>query len=676
MDLDKELKSIFFEEGREHIASLEEDLIQLETDSGDGAELDHDLVNRIFRSAHTIKGGAGSVGFTDLAGFTHTVENVLDRVRENQLAVSRELISVLLSSVDCMARQLDAAMGEGDPPGEGELSTLVDELNSYLGDTVAMATQVADEAVRRSARQRSTNDGRERTWAISLKFSPEVMETGTDPAMLLTELSDHGTVRLKAAHLDDCPPLEALDPYKLYLSWDIELTGRATEADLDGVFIFIADDNPIQYRDVTPEPAPEAPGKAPAAAPKAKAAKPTPRSISETNTDKRKGMTSVRVDTDRLDRLVNLVGELVIGQARVSQVTRTADATPETAAAVEALERITRDLQDEAMGMRMLPIGPTFVQFQRVVRDLAMNQGKEVSLQISGQETELDKSIIEKIGDPLKHMVRNAVDHGLETPSERQAVGKPFTGTVNLRAFHAEGNIVIEIEDDGKGLDAAAIAAKAIKEGLIPADHQMTDTEIYQLVFHPGLSTAKKVTDVSGRGVGMDVVKRNIEELRGRVQIDSRKGEGTIFRITLPLTLAIIEGMGLSVGDEVFLIPLLSIVESIRPNEGAVQTVAERGEVVSVRGDVLPVLRLHEELNVFSEYKMPHEALLIVVEVAGKRFCLLVDDIIGQQQVVIKSVEQNYRKVEGVSGATILGDGRVAMILDVPALVRRAFKDV
>ncbi|MDH4228297.1 MAG: chemotaxis protein CheA [Nitrospirota bacterium] len=658
MDLDAELKSIFFEEGREHIASLEEDLIQLENESGTGQAVNHELVNRIFRSAHTIKGGAGSVGFGELSGFTHTVENVLDRVRENQISITQELVSVLLNAVDCMSRLLDAAMGEGTPPDSTELAALVAQLNSHLGDAVSAASALADQATEKVRRQKTDRD---HTFAIDLKLHPQVMQNGTDPLMLLTELKDHGQVTLKAVHTENCPPLEQMDPYALYLSWDVEVTGRLTGADLDNVFIFVSDESPLRYRDITPE------------APVVKKA--VPRSASEVAPGRdRSKLNSVRVDTDRLDRLVNLVGELVIGQARVTQTTQSTGAAPEVTAAVEALERITRDLQDEAMGMRMLPIGPTFVQFQRVVRDLAMSQGKEVSLQISGQETELDKSIIEKISDPLKHMVRNAVDHGLETPEERRQAGKSETGELVLSAFHSEGNIVIEISDDGKGLDAAAIAAKAVKEGLIPPDHTLSETEIHQLIFHPGLSTAKQVTDVSGRGVGMDVVKRNIEELRGRVQIQSTRGAGSTFRITLPLTLAIIDGMAMSVGGEVFLVPLLSIVESIRPQARDVQTVAERGEMVQVRGDVLPVIRLHEELNVFSEYRRPEEALLIVVEVAGRRYCLLVDDILGQQQVVIKSIEQNYAKVVGVSGATILGDGRVAMIIDVPALVRKVFE--
>lgn len=679
MGIEEDLKSIFFEEAREHVASLEGDLIQLEYAADSGDKVDADLVNRIFRSAHTIKGGAGSVGFTDLSGFTHTLENVLDRVREQSLGVTNDLISVLLQSVDCIARLLDAAMDAGDPPSEQELANIIEHLNGYLGGAVDAAAAAAEAAARAAANQLDRDTIR--SYHIDFKFSRAFFESGTDPLMLLSELSELGYLAKNTANTDDLPALDEMDPHQLYLSWQLELTGNITPADLDGVFIFVVEDNPITYREIVEgDPMPQAAPQSPRDTGRNADSAPTSASAMEAdeetkdNASTKARMSSVRVDTDRLDRLVNLVGELVIGQARVAQEVLATNPDTDVVTAVELLDRITRDLQDEAMGMRMLPIGPTFVQFQRVVRDLALSQGKEVALEISGQETELDKSIIEKIGDPLKHMVRNAVDHGLESPAERQQAGKPKKGKLRLAAYHAEGNIVIEITDDGKGLNADAISAKAIREGLIPPDHSLTKDQIHYLIFHPGLSTAAKVTDVSGRGVGMDVVKRNIEDLRGRIDIQTKMGKGSTFKITLPLTLAIIEGMALAVGEEVFLIPLLSIVESIRPKKHEVETVAGKGEMVVVRGEALPLVRLHEELGVFLERKCPSEALVIIVESGGKRYCLLVDDILGQQQVVIKTMEQNYKKVEGVAGASILADGKVAMILDITALLHKAYE--
>ncbi|MFQ5509390.1 MAG: chemotaxis protein CheA [Leptospirillia bacterium] len=654
MGIEEDLKAIFFEEGQEHLQSLEEDLIQLESDSGAGTDIDDEVINRIFRSAHTIKGGAGSVGFADLAGFTHTVENVLDQMREHTLGVSRELISVLLNCADCMARLLDAAMDQGDAPGESEVAALVEQLNGYLGNTVDAATAAADAASTAIETQDAPAGTGERTFSINFRFKPDLLESGTDPSMLLSELEELGELTIRSVDSDRVPTLENLNPYELHLGWELELKGSVTKEDLDGVFIFVTDDHPVTFSEVVDK-VEAAPTDAASEQPKKKA---------------KSAVSSVRVDTERLDRLINLVGELVIGQARVAQVTLENNAPPETESAVEGLQRVVRELQEEAMGMRMLPVGPTFVQFQRVVRDLAISQGKEVNLEIQGQEVELDKSIIEKIGDPLKHMVRNSVDHGLETSEERVAAGKPPVGTVKLAAYHAEGNIVIEITDDGRGLDAEAIAAKAIREGVIPEDHSLTLDQIHMLVFHAGLSTAKEITDVSGRGVGMDVVRRNIEQLRGTISIDTELGKGSTFKICLPLTLAIIDGMALAVGDETFLIPLLSIVESIRPERQAVESVGGREELVMVRGEALPLIRLQEQLGVPGESRHPSEALVIIVESGGKRYCLQVDDILGQQQVVIKTMEQNYKKVDGVAGATILPDGKVAMILDIGALVR------
>ncbi len=380
---------------------------------------------------------------------------------------------------------------------------------------------------------------------------------------------------------------------------------------------------------------------------------------------------TIRVETEKLDKLMNLVGELVIGVARVSQLARGGD--EEMAGAVEALEHISRDLQEQVMRVRMIPVEGTFKRFQRVVRDLAAELGKKIRLEMSGTETELDKNVIEQIVDPLKHLIRNSADHGIEPPEERVRLGKPEEGTIWLRAYQREGKIVIEVADDGRGIDVNKVYAKAVERGLVQPGVQLSDAEIFSFMFLPGFSTAERVTEVSGRGVGLDVVKQNIESLRGSVEVESELGRGTVFRIKLPLTLAIIDGMAVRLGEEILTVPLLSIVETIRPRREDVKTVEGRGELIQVREEFIPLVRLHEVLELPAEKDDPAQALVVIIESVGRRFGVLVDDILGEQQAVIKSLEQNYKKVDGIAGATILGDGRVSLILDIHGLETLAF---
>lgn len=381
---------------------------------------------------------------------------------------------------------------------------------------------------------------------------------------------------------------------------------------------------------------------------------------------------TIRVDTDKLDKLVNLVGELVIGVARVKQISAETF-SEELNGAVEGLDHISRDLQEQVMKVRMIPVEGTFSRFQRVVRDLAAELGKDIRLVMSGTETELDKNVIEQIADPLKHLVRNSADHGLERPQARAAAGKPTTGTIWLRAYQQEGQIIIEVADDGAGIDRDRVLKKALERGLAAPGTAYGDHEVFGFMFQPGFSTAEKVTEVSGRGVGLDVVRQNIEALRGTVEVESAPGSGTTFRIKLPLTLAIIDGMTVSVGREIVTIPLLSIVESLRPKPADLTTVEGRGELVSVRGEYLPLVRLHQVFDLPTERMDPTQALVVIIESVSRRFGVLVDDILGEQQAVIKSLEQNWHKVEGVAGATILGDGRVSLILDIHGLTKLAF---
>lgn len=383
---------------------------------------------------------------------------------------------------------------------------------------------------------------------------------------------------------------------------------------------------------------------------------------------------TIRVSTDKVDKLINLVGELVITQSIINQTV--AAFGPGRAALLEGavgqMDRNLRELQERVMAVRMLPVGTVFRRFSRVVRDLAKECGKTITLQIKGEETELDKTVIERISDPMTHLIRNAVDHGIEPPDRRLAQGKPAEGRIRLDAYHQGGSIFIEVADDGRGLDRSKILGKAVEQGLISENESLSDDQVYRLIFRPGFSTAEQVTDVSGRGVGMDVVVRNIEGLGGSIAIATEAGRGTRFTIKLPLTLAIMDGLSIQLGDEVYIIPLVSITESIRPKPADLSSVVGRGEVVSVRGQALPIIRLYEQFDVIPNVTDPTQGLLVIVEREGRRVALLVDELLGQQQVVIKSLETNYRKVPGVSGATIMGDGRVAMILDIPGLIRLA----
>ena len=387
---------------------------------------------------------------------------------------------------------------------------------------------------------------------------------------------------------------------------------------------------------------------------------------------------SIRVDTDKIDKLINLVGELVITQSMLSDLGARFEITqmPLLLERMAQLENNTREIQERVMGIRMLPIGTAFSRFPRLVRDLSAKAGKKIQLVLSGEETELDKTVIESIGDPLTHLVRNSADHGLEMPEERLDNNKPELGTIRLNAFHSGGSICVTVEDDGRGLNRDKILAKAIKQGLIAEHEKLSDDQIWPLIFKPGFSTAEKVTDVSGRGVGMDVVKRNIEGLGGAVSIKTALGKGTIFTLKLPLTLAIIEGMTVRVGKETYIVPLLSILESIRPKTGAIKTVVGKGELLDVRNTYLPMMRLYDVFSLQPEYIDPTKAILLILETEGEQVAVMVDEILGQQQVVIKSMEQNFRKIDGIAGATILGDGTVGFILDVRGLIEMSRRGV
>ena len=605
MDEDLDLIQAFTDEAAELVEGFEQGLLDLEQSPDDS-----EVLNRIFRAAHTIKGNSGMLGFTDVAQFTHTLEDVLDRMRKGRLKATKEGMTLLLRSLDMLKlklKHLTAAPGETP-----DASRLIDELHAFADS------------------------------------GKETGATGPGAAALTLSVVEPETKSAAAVNAEDTPPKLGEILVSQQVVTPEQLDAALKKQKRVGEIL-------VEEKVVTPEQVARALETQATAGPRGDAA-------------------SIRVQTQKVDKLVNLVGEMVITQSMLAQLVSkfTPDQLTQLTEAVAAMERHTRDLQERVMAVRMQPIKTVFSRFHRLVRDLAGNLGKQITLEVSGEETELDKTVIDRIGDPLTHLVRNSVDHGIELPDARQAAGKSTQGVVRLHAFHQGGSIFIEVEDDGRGLDKVRIQRKAVENCLLREGEPLTDEQVYALIFRPGFSTAERVTDVSGRGVGMDVVQRNILALGGQVAITSVQGAGTKFTIKLPLTLAILDGLSVQVGEETYIIPLVNITESIRPKASQVQTIVGGGEVVNVRGRVLPIVRLHAVLGVTPRVTDPTESLLVIVENGREQVALLVDELVGQHQVVIKSLEANYRRVDGVSGATIMGDGHVALILDVPGLVRMA----
>lgn len=689
-----ELTQVFLEESEEEIRELETGLIRLEEEGEDD-----DTINRVFRAAHTIKGSAGLVGFEPVSNFTHTIENILDRIRNHELKITKKLISHLLESVDVLKRMI-AASAEGE-----ELDpALVEEVTNRL-KRFSRPEATAGEG---PAKEKPTRE--ERIFSIFMGLKADIFHTGQDPLMLIRELADIGEIVEVLPYTSSIPDFYNLIPTTCYTSWEIRLKTRQPASEIQNIFIFVVDENEIRIADITDqykggvdlslaekpigeilverghvkaedinETLREHKTTGEALVEKGKVPKAVVEKVAKEQTESRKAVkaSTIRVDTDKLDKLVNLVGEMVISVARLSQLAsevRDDKVSRTLLNANAALERISRDLQEQVMRVRMVPVEGTFNRFRRVVRDLAFEQGKKIDLKMSGTETELDKNVIEQIGDPLKHMIRNSIDHGIEAPQDRRAAGKPESGTIWLKAFQREGYIFIEISDDGRGINKDKLLAKAREKGLANPDKTYTDDEIYQFMFAPGLSTADKVSELSGRGVGMDVVKKNIEVLRGTVDVRSDIGQGSTFTIRLPLTLAIIDGMMVKVGHEVLTVPLSVIDKSVRPKATEIKTVEGKGELVDIRGDYLPLVRLYQLFDIPTDKTDPTQALVIIVQSTKSRYGILVDDVMGQTQAVIKSLDKNFRKIDGTSGATILGDGRVSLILDIHGIERMAFE--
>ncbi|WP_109123958.1 chemotaxis protein CheA [Dyella sp. C11] len=648
-----QFQQVFIEESLEGLDTMESSLLALD-DGGDA-----ELVHTIFRAAHSIKGGAATFGFPEMSSFTHEAESLLDEVRSGKRPIDASIIELMLRTVDCL-RGMFARAQAGEPLNDAVAEGLRNELAAAMGRGTPVAT-----TARRNVDQADA-------WTIRFRPHAGMLAGGNEPLRLIRELADLGELAV-APSLDALPAFAALEPTECHIGWTIELKGPVKRADIAGVFDWVEGecDLEIEAKHVVADIAPAAaPVAAPAAAPAPNVADAgTARAQREANAES----SSVRVSIDKIDGLINLVGELVITQSMLDTF-REGELDASRIAVLEQglaqLARHTRELQESVMGIRLLPIASVFNRFPRMVRDISQKLGKQVKLELIGEQTELDKTVLEKIGDPMVHLVRNAIDHGLETPDKRRAAGKGDTGTLTLHASHRGGNVVVEVSDDGAGLNRDAIVAKAIQRGIITSAEGMSDDAVAELIFQPGFSTAAVTTDLSGRGVGMDVVRRNVSDLGGTVTIRSTQGKGSVFTITLPLTLAIIDGLTAAVGEERYIVPLVSIVESVQLKADAVRSVAGGGELFRFRGEYLPVIRLHDAFGCDGAIHAIDDGLMVVVEGDGARVGLFVDGLIGQQQAVVKSLEANYRRVQGVSGATILADGSVALIVDIAGLVR------
>ncbi|HZW14426.1 MAG TPA: chemotaxis protein CheA [Noviherbaspirillum sp.] len=697
MQLDQALPT-FIAESRELLEDMENALLVAEQ-----AEDKTEIVNAVFRAAHTIKGSAGLFGLDDIVAFTHVAESVLDRVRGGQLIIAGELVSLLLSCCDhinALINGVEAGQLEMDEGLRPQGAQLAEALSVYL----AAPVEEPDEEPARAQDNSGASASDAGMWHLSLRFDREVLRNGMDPLSFIRYLGTLGEIVGILSLHDALPPEAEMDPECNYLGYEIAFRSSADQASIEGVFDFVtdycqlrilppqspprvyrdmmqrlpahadrlrhmlvgcgtigagdlsfADERPATSTDVGVAAASKCPAQPETADPSALRQRPGKEHVQESR--------SIRVDADKLDQLINLVGELIIAGASASLVARRARAS-DLQEAMSKVSSLVEDVRDSALQLRMVKIGATFNRFQRIVHDVSRDLGKEIALVIDGEDTELDKTVIEKIGDPLTHLVRNAMDHGIEPAEVRLASGKPARGTVSLNAYHDSGSIVIAVSDDGGGLKRDRILAKAIERGLVEPSQHLEDDEIYKLIFEPDFSTADQVSNLSGRGVGMDVVKRNITALRGTVGVQTTEGTGTTITVRLPLTLAIIDGFLVEVGKSVFAIPLDMIEECVAYS-------AEPGhDYTNLRGQVLPFVRLRELFN--AEGEPPRRENIVVLKHAGKKAGLVVDRLLGEFQTVIKPLGKMFSGVRCISGSTILGSGEVALILDVPALVQQA----
>ncbi len=717
----EEIQAIFFAECEESLAAAEQGLAACK----EGTQ-DSDTVNAVFRGVHSIKGGAGAFGYSALQAFTHTFETLLSDVRDGTVAITEPLIDLMLIALDTLSDHVTAARDSTEPPEDAALQAeLTAAMAANAGAAPApVAAPVAIQEpmpVSMEAKTIEPSDddfdldfdldallddisgeigdaqpaGVMPRWEVRVRAHSAAMRNGSEPLLMLREMAELGGI------CTDCdtsaiPPLDSFDPGTGYFGWVFSFPVEVSEAAVRDIFDFVGDDCTLVFGENAQMPpirfpapvAPVAQVAPPVAAPAATAPlaaatdlpNATPVAPAEDAQTSRSQQAppappapgqSIRIELFKLDKLIDAVGELVIAQAMMAQ--RLASDGLSASDEMTLIEGLTRDIQESAMAIRAQPIGSVFSRVPRILRELASSTGKHVRLEVSGESTELDKTVIERLGEPLTHLIRNAVDHGIEPADERIAAGKPAEGTLTLSAEHRSGRILIRIGDDGKGIDRDRVFAKAVEKGLITPDTVMTKEEIDLLIFAPGFSTAAQITNVSGRGVGMDVVRQNVKDLGGRITIESEPGSGTTFTLTLPLTLAISDGMVVNVGDQTLVVPLANVVESLRPEPHEVQGLGANRCMINVRGRFIPVIPLSASVGAIGAATQPQDGVLIVVETeSAGRAALLVDAICDQRQVVIKSLDTHYRSVEGVAGATILGDGRVALIVDVDSLVSRS----
>ena len=652
----------FFDEADELLADMEQHLLDLVPEAPDSEQL-----NAIFRAAHSIKGGAGTFGFTILQETTHLMENLLDEARRGEMQLNTDIINLFLETKDIMQEQLDAYKSSQEPDAAS-----FEYICNALRQLALEAKGEAPAAAAGGAKLTVVDN----VQAVA-NAAPVAAPAAANDGKLRIVLSrlKEGEVNLLEDELKNLATLS--DVVKGADSLCATLEGGVSEDDLVAVLCFVIEPDQISFADApAPAAASEAAPAAPApvaqpvaAAPVAPREQPAARQERAEKPARASESTSIRVAVEKVDQLINLVGELVITQSMLAQRSNELDPVNhgDLITSMGQLQRNARDLQESVMSIRMMPMEYVFSRFPRLVRDLASKLNKQIELTLLGSSTELDKSLIERIIDPLTHLVRNSLDHGIELPDTRVAAGKSPVGNLTLSAEHQGGNICIEVIDDGAGLNRERILAKAVSQGMA-VNENMTDEEVGMLIFAPGFSTAEQVTDVSGRGVGMDVVKRNIQEMGGHVEIQSKQGAGTTIRILLPLTLAILDGMSVKVADEVFILPLNAVMESLQPREEDLHPLAGGERVLEVRGEYLPLVELWKVFDVDGAKTEATTGIVVILQSAGRRYALLVDQLIGQHQVVVKNLESNYRKVPGISAATILGDGSVALIVDVSAL--------
>ena len=677
---------VFFEESFEGLDAMESGLLGLDVGAAD-----EEAINTIFRAAHSIKGGAGTFGFMSVSEFTHVMETMLDEMRNGQRDITAESTNLLLESVDVL-REMLTAVKQKEDTDDARIADVRSKLETMMAGESTVSSDV--EAVVKTGDDNNEIIG----WLINFRPHQHLLQTGNDPVRMLRELDSLGELTVELVD-DKLPPFSDLEPEDSYLAWILTLKGDVPKEEIVEIFEWVDEDCDLTIEplvaeveqvtrvetmvgaldshdvdsvsdDIKPTTADEKVVDVSVASPAEKIAQVAKGAVKAKSTATPTA-SSIRVGTDKIDSLINLVGELVITQSMLSQIgdNFTPERLPELIDGLAQLERNSREMQEGIMRIRMLPISFSFNRFPRLVHDMSDKLGKKVELKLVGEQTELDKTVMEKIGDPLVHLVRNSLDHGLETPDIRLAAGKSETGLLQLKAFHQGGNIIIEIHDDGAGLNEEKILGKAVEKGLVDANEILSPEKIHDLIFLPGFSTADIVTDVSGRGVGMDVVRKNISSLGGTVDVVSKRGKGSVFTVRLPLTLAIMDGQTIRVADESYIIPLISIIETIEVKNNDIKRVSGKGELYPLRDEYVPVIRMYDVFNLEPHTTDLEEGLLVIVEGEGQKVGLFIDDLLGQQQVVIKSLETNYRKVVGVSGATILGDGTVALILDVPGLI-------